>query len=483
MSMADATPQLEYLFYNTATGEYIESLPITGVTFSGGPVNQAGSWSGNFDLSDVGLQSKNWGQSTKPNWATLVVDLNGQIVFAGPVTGRKPAFNEQGFTFALDAMEGYSWLSHWVQATDYSSPPYSGITGIAGSGMPIWNKPFLQLGAGATNMGPPYGSQPYIWDPMLMAAQIVADKYSSSSNYGIWGGDMAICCNGIEVWNGSDGGDSGYEYLLQDEMAFNLTGEPTTGLRTPLNSYVSINFPYTSLQILSNILSQYTALGFGVGFDAAVDFAYSAGKYSKINATLNFSYPRRGGVLNYNQAYGPASTLYIDCGKAHDWTFPEDGTAQANVDFETGGNQDIVALENIYTEHGEPYGGYINTEKVTNVANMNSPNPTLLLQRMASSDLNLYSWPPVAPVITVDMFDPECGLGQFIVGQDALVILPSRDQDGNVFDPRFPGGLWNEWRIVSYSATVADAGDCLISFTLDTPPQQGENRQSPTLIV
>jgi hypothetical protein len=41
---------------------------------------------------------------------------------------------------------------------------------------------------------------------------------------------------------------------------------------------------------------------------------------------------------------------------------------------------------------------------------------------------------------------------------------------GSVFDPRFPGGLDEEWRIIGWNATVSDSGQSTLVFTLSLPP-------------
>jgi hypothetical protein len=513
---------IEYLMYNSLFGAYIESLPYKGVTFGGGPVNTAGSFSGQLAIQDPGVAKKNWQNSTKPNWNTLIIDIDGEIVWGGVVSGRKPSYSEQGFTLEIDATEGWGWFNYWVQATDYSSPPYSGITGPNNpNGMPIWNKPWIHdHSVGSTYINAEYGYQPYVWDPMLMAAQMIADKYTAEPNNGIWGGSLDIYCNGVRVcdftqdWSTHnfcpwDTGDHGLAYVestafpgATDSGWVVTNAEMEAGVKINPDNYISITFPYTSLQLMNNTLSQLTALGWGIGFDAAVDFSYTAGKYSPIQATVNLSYPRRGApivlgesgpinlVTNCSIPAGVASNLVLHTGNSHDWTFPEDGTAQGNTEYYTGGNQDIVVVENIYTG-GTPaeigtgdflYGGYVNTDKVTNIANLNSPNPTPLLQAMANSGLRLYSWPPAAPIITVDAFNPTNGLGTFNVGDDCVTWVPKHDQDGHIFDPRFPNGLPpTPWRIISYQANIADEGDSHVSLTMDTPPQQGTTFSSPIL--
>jgi hypothetical protein len=461
MAIIGVDAPLHYLLYDTVTGNFIEELPFRGVSFGGGPVNQAGSWQGHLDLQDPGLWNTNWKQSTAPNKSTLIVDYGEQIVWGGVISGRKETFDESGFQLEIDAQEGIGWWSKVVQATDYSSPPYSGITGILGAGMPIWNASFLIGGYGATTV-PGFGSQPYVWDPILIAAQIVTDALAVPGGE-LWGG-LQLSLNGVTTGVA--------DYMASGEFDFSNF----TGTRTPHTNYISINFPYTSLQYVSALLQQLTGLGYGVGFDTAIDFTYTGGvRYGKLIATMTLSYPQRGGLARVSHEFGEASNLFINVGNAHSWSFPEDGTGQGSINMETGGNQDIVAIENIYPTIGATgasgpyYGGYPNTTLVHNIANLNSPYPTTLLQAMGLSDSVLFSWPPVAPKIKVDMFSKEIGLGRFIVGDNVLVSLPPTSQDGHIYDPRFPAGLAAEWRIVGYQATAPDEGDCLVEFSLDTP--------------
>ena len=93
-----------------------------------------------------------------------------------------------------------------------------------------------------------------------------------------------------------------------------------------------------------------------------------------------------------------------------------------------------------------------------------------LLSQNGTSDLALYSYAPVAPTVTLGLFDPNLPLGSFIVGDDVQLNLPEFGQDGQIFDPRFPNGLSQEWRIVSWQATVGDSGRSTLVLTLNQPP-------------
>lgn len=495
MAVVGLDNQATYYLYDTLSGAFIEALPFRGVTFEGGPVNNSGTWTGNLDLTDPAIGSyTNWLWSTAPTRSSLVVDVNGQLVWGGIITGRKSSVDENGHTFEIDAMEGLSYFNQVVQATDYSAPPYSGITGLSADGMPIWNRSFLEDNSIGSTSIPGYGTQPFIWDPMLMGAQLIYDAIQIPTQ-NLYGG-LTISLNGYPVNT-----DFGAAYFASPEWN---PDTPWTPGRTPVANYVSINFPYTSLQTLSAIINQMTAMGYGLGFDIAWDYAYSNGPMSPLNVTINLTFPCRGvmvkggapGATGYNYLYqGFKTPLYnymaLDLTRCHAWSFPEDGTSQASTIYATGGNQDIVVEQNIYplvepsTPTDNPFGGYPNTSKVVNVSNLNSPNPTAILQTLGKSDLTLFSWPPVAPDITIDMFFEDVGIGQWVVGDCMGIIIPLTSVAeypgliaNEAFDPRFPAygptasesnAIDSIWRIISYKATVGDEGDCLVELTFDSP--------------
>lgn len=468
MVALDQAIPVTYNMYNTLTGAYIETIPLRGVTFSGGPINQYGTFQGNFDLEAPLNREFNWIQSTSPTKTTLVIDYEGLPMWGGIISGRKETFGADGFVLEIDAQEGWSWWNQVMQATDYSAPPYSGISGD-NSTMPYWN---FVSGTSSVTYGGMTVSQPYIWDPMLIAAQVITDTLSVSTQ-NIYGG-MVVALNGSIV-NG----------VSPDYGAAYRAG---TGLLTPTptDEFISITFPYPSLQLLSALLQQLQALGYTVGFDGAIDYHYNtAGEpASGINAVCNLTYPYRGvPVGDHEYLNDSTNRLSINVNRAYEWSFPEDGTQQASTVYETGGNQDIVVRQNVYplTESGDNPYPYPNTARVFNIANLNSPNPTKLLTNMAINDLNLYSWPPVSPYITVDMFDSDVGIEQFVIGDQILTLVPQFGSDGYVFDPRFPTGFSATWRIISYDATVGDDGNCTLKINLDTPPANGTTRETPSL--
>ncbi len=461
----DAAHTITYRLYDTLNGQWILTLPFSGVNFGGGPINSAGSFSGKLAISDPNIQSKDWISATEPTKSTLIVDLDGVILWGGIITGRKESFTDAGVSMEIDAQEGLYWLTKVLQATDYSSPPYSGITGIY-TPMSIWNALNGTIDVNDKVLGTVI-AEPYIWDPMCMMYQILHDAFYDVPYQDLYN-HFGVMINGA----------SGSTYIATSGAG---GGGPT--------NYVSITFPYTSLQTLASILQQFNTLGYGVGFDACVKYSYDGDgdERASIHADICMSYPIQGSTKD----------ITIDVATAHEWEWPEDGTAQATTVYETGGNQDIVVVQNINAVGpggggtGATVSGYPNSSRVFNIANLNSPNPTQLLRHMGQSDLLIYSWPPTTPVITVDFFDSVAGMGQWEVGDIVTIYIPQMapyysgfpgatgasgvyDFDEKVdflFDPRFPtADFYSSWRIISYEATVADQGGSTVAITFDLPP-------------
>ena len=483
------TNPITYRFYDSLFGQWFLTLPLTGVTFGGGPINSAGSMSGKLAISDPTIQGVDWIKATTPTLMTLIIDKydsvadTHQILWGGLVTGRKEAWDSSGVSLEIDAQEGLSWLNHVIQATDYSAPPYSGITGI-NTPMSIWNGRNGTVDVNDKVAGTVI-AEPYIWDPMLMMAQILHDAFYTIPFQNLYN-DFEIALNGRTY------GD----YIAAATGASGITD---------VENYVSITFPYTSLQTLSSIMQQYNGLGFGVGFDSTVVYNYdgpSDDKRASIHATIQMSYPiQNQGATGSSGSGGLTPTgVVIDLGGVHGWQWPEDGTTQATTVYETGGNQDIVVVQNVYAvgagtgASGTTISGYPNSSRVFNIANLNSPNPTQLLRHMGNSDLTIYSWPPATPVITVDLFDEVAGIGKWMVGDIVGIHIPNigpyypgypgatgasgtYDFDEVVdvlFDPRFPSGFDDIWRIISYEATVADQGGSTVDITFDLPPNSSD---------
>jgi hypothetical protein len=395
-----------YYSYDFKTGHPVAQVPLQNVKFDS-QLNSPQQITGMIDLMDPGVRETNPVASTIPNKSLIVVDYNGAVVASGVVLPRKWSSPER--LLPITCSEPWAYFQQRVQATDYSAPPYSGISG--GSPMPYWT---------ATP-----------WDASLTACQIITDALSVPLGNPL--GGLGVLLNGHTPSGGSPA--------------------------APEGDWVAVNYPYTSLQMVDTIINQLSQLGLGAGFDFGVDVAYSAGPGSPLVGTVNISYPRRGRTVAQNK-------LGIDLTRARGYEFPEDGTQTGNQIYEVGGSGAIVVTQNV-----NPLDqGYLLWERVVSRATAQSQHITSLLSQWGTSDLAMYSYAPVAPSVTLSPFDANLPIGSFIVGDDVQLTMPKLGEDGQVFDPRFPAGLDQEWRIAGYTVEVKDKGDPLMKLSLAQPP-------------
>lgn len=419
--MAEARA-LSYVAYDLVTGAYLGRLPFSGVSF-GSQLLNPGTFSGTLDINDPAVQKLGPLDLTAPARTLLCVDYLGALVWGGIVWTRSYKFDGQSREMTVTATELWSYFNSRVQATDYSSPPFSGITGLSIE-MAIWD-------ASST-----FSDVNNVWDPMLIAWQILSDAMTQVPSGNLLGG-VGIAANSFT---------SASAYLA-------------SGTGTPQGDYLSINYPYASLQGIGSIVNQLASNGLGVGFDYAVDVAYSGGSGSFPVGTVNLSYPRRGRTYSQNN-------LVLNCGQAISYEIPEDGTQVGNTMYEQGSSGSLSISQN-----ANPLaGGYPVMEQIKSRSNITSANMLPVLGAMGVADLAVASYPVATPTVTTDLFAGPIPLGQFIVGDDCRWLIPVTGNDGMAYDPRFPTGLDEEWRIIGYQATVNDEGQSTLEFTLTLPP-------------
>jgi hypothetical protein len=414
-----STQPFNYLLYDLRSGAYLGRLPFRNVQFGGG-LTQPGTFSGTLDIASPGVQALNPLGITRPARTLIVVEYLGAIVWVGVIWVRAPTFEGVSRDLQITAGDLSTYFQSRQQATDYSAPPYSGLSG-PGTPMAIWNAASYQ---GST------------FDAVLMAWQVLYDALKLVSFGDLLGG-LGIAANGYTT---------PAAYLA-------------SGTATPVADYTAATYPYSSLQQLYQIVSQLAQLGLGVGFDYGVDCAYSNGPGSQPVATVNFSTPRRG--RSYAQ-----NGLVLNCLQALNYSPPEDGSQAGNTIYEQGASGSLVVSQNLIPLQS----GYPVLEQTKSRSNIQSANTLNLLTAMGISDLAISSYPVTTPAITFDLFNSPVPLGSFIVGDDARWLIPATDGVGNVFDPRFPNGLDSEWRITGYQAVVADDGQSKLTFNLALPP-------------
>ena len=426
MAYAYSYQPFQYICVYLNNGAIIGEIPLTQVSF-GKTLNGIGQFTGTIDLNDPNTQIVDPIDLTTPGRTGIMVSYNGSIVAGyAAFASRTYDYEPQKRTLTLNYADLISYFAARTQATDYSSPPYSGVTGPS-TPMAIWNAAYVETGG------------VYVaWDPVLMSWQIISDALTIEAPYSNLLGGLSIAANGYTTTG----------------------GYTSSGTGTPSGNYVAQSFPFSSLQTVQTMVNQLSQLGYTVGFDWGFDVAFSNGPMSIPVGTVNFSYPRRGRTVALNN-------LVLDLRSAYQYNFPEDPSREANTIYETGTAGCIVALQNIFPlEQGIPL-----LEKVISRSQIQSTNIQTLLFGIGLSDLFLYSYPVVVPQVTVDLYNSTLPFGEFLEGDDVLLTLPATDPvTGDVWDPRFPAGINQEWRIQQWQATVSDDGTSTLQLTFNQPP-------------
>jgi hypothetical protein len=412
-----------YCFYDLLSGQFKGTLPLSSVSFNS-QLLQPGSFTGIIDVASQAVQDLGPFDLVQDGRTALLVDYLGSFIWGGICWTDPYEQDDTKRQLTVNATELWSWIQNSrVQATDYSAPPYSGITGNS-TLMPIWDATLTDVGSGG----------PGVYDPVLIAWQMVSDALYYVPNANLFGG-TGIAANGYT-----------------SPSAYLASGTNTSEL-----DYISINYPYSSMQQLGSAINQNATLGLGIGFDYMMDITGSA--RGPVTCTVNLSYPRRGRLYSQNN-------LVLDTQRALSFTVPPDATQSANTVYEQGANGALSVSQNVQPLNS----GYPILEMIKSRSNIQSANVMQVLQQTGAADLAIGSYPLYTPTVTTDLFTGPLQLGTFILGDDVYWRVPKTDGVGNTFCPRFPDGLNVEGRIIAWNATVADAGTSTLQVSLAEPP-------------
>lgn len=97
--------------------QLLAELPLTATTTFSLVCNGAGPWAATLDVEDKQVQESNWLRATQEWRAAMWVDIDGTLVYGGPVTGRK--YDEATGKVSLSGSDFCVYLSQRVQAADY----------------------------------------------------------------------------------------------------------------------------------------------------------------------------------------------------------------------------------------------------------------------------------------------------------------------------------------------------------------------------
>ena len=180
---------------------------------------------------------------------------------------------------------------------------------------------------------------------------------------------------------------------------------------------------------------------------------------SNLRGAYEISWPWRG--------YADYAVLTLDVTTARKYSFPEDGSQTANQVFEVGGGGAIFVKSNVAPlEQGDPL-----LERVMSRSSIQSQFIMQALEVTGEQDLVLYSYAPVVPSATLGANDPNMPLGSYTTGSLVRVRIPVLAPNGEeVYDPRFPEGMDQVWRITGYTVNPVDQGDATVTITFAQPP-------------
>jgi hypothetical protein len=259
--------------------------------------------------------------------------------------------------------------------------------------------------------------------------------------------------------------------IISDALteAYSLPLNVVTQGTTPSQYWIVASFPLSQQQQLGSLVQQLQTMGYHVGFDFASDVALIPG--TGLTAQLTLSYPRRGRIAG-------STGLMVDVAYATEFVYPEDGTQQANKIWEMATATGGVGSTRTHIE-GMSVDGYPLLENVQShmvfsaltyytASEVTASKP--VLDAWGQNDLWLYAYPPIAPQVTVPLFNGSLNLGDFIVGDDIRLYIPPPAGKGPPICPMFPSGLDMYWRIVNNQVSVADAGVSTMTLTLNVPP-------------
>ncbi len=214
---------------------------------------------------------------------------------------------------------------------------------------------------------------------------------------------------------------------------------------------ITETWPATQLQAIDSMINSVSGGGYLTGFDFSIDWQWSAGQGSTPVPTMTFAYPRRGRVAG-------TTGLIIDAnapGASYQWD--EDASGQTGNLYGTasgaGGLTTVASDPSPITAGGPLLESYASYSLVGSQSSLNAA---------AQGDLARLEWPVVAPQVTLPMFGTTLSIGDFLLGDDAQLLIDP--------DERFPQGLNTYLRITGLNANPADAGQSLMTLTLGLPP-------------
>ena len=194
-----------YLFCDLVTGDVIEELPVTGVSF-GEVLNGIGQFQGNVPIQSAAVRALDWDTATQPGRTFLVVTYEGTVAWSGIIWQTTYTSDTQGLPI--------------MASTDWS----------------YWAHRLQQVGHKNTWASAPGG------DPMQIAKTMIVEAQASAVR------------EGAQILGTASNTPPGIPVVIE--------GGPTPG-----RDWIVQSYPLSQLQYIDSIVTSLSQLGYGQGFD------------------------------------------------------------------------------------------------------------------------------------------------------------------------------------------------------------------------
>jgi hypothetical protein len=314
----------DLLSLTTATPVAYGEVPLTGRSWSQ-RLNSAGSLSGKINIEDPNVAKLNPITQTTPNKSLLVVDLDGQVVWAGLVRSRH--YDSDSKTLDVTAAECFDYFKSRNQSGDYANgyaPSYPGNVWLddtaAGWRVASGTDPRFIAGAVLSDTTDSSVNPSSAFQSTLL-------KFSSTGTSGSYQGAAPLV--GAIVQQGNSGcviTNSGTTAKINTvntgAKTFTITGGTCTNAGTAYTGMAIVQYPTATQFITSgwnvglaqppdpplfapvyplsarmttdHIITNLSDAGYKAGFDFALQCHWSNGTGSLPVFCFYLNYPRRG---------------------------------------------------------------------------------------------------------------------------------------------------------------------------------------------
>lgn len=417
-------------------------LPFNSVSFTL-TINQAGAFSVEFQVEQVEVRYDNWHNWTTPGKSFVWVMVNKKLVYGGRIMNREVTKTTQ--KCVLTGNDFYSYWAQQMQFRDYTSFLQTYTTSGGQTKQFLW--------AGNYGLGAP---------APLIAITLMRDKGAADYFLPL----LHTPHNGLAAGSSTD---------------------PDTWINAiPSANWIEFSAPISQMQTVDTLVQQMVQLGYPIGCDVFVlpsfDDASGSNTGTPHAPYVNqyVAWPRAG----MTAAQQGESIPVLDLNAALEVKWTEDATSQTTNMWEQIGQNSAIwdgPFPNTFAmeTHHWPLMEQAFSHSYINPVYLRDE----LLAQIQQGDKNIYSFPQLAPVITVPCFWPSAfdllGIKQLMAYDVQVANLHNPDDPAQVAPglPFPPPGWTDTMRLIQADVTIPDKGVATMDLTLNMPP----NRTNPPI--